>query len=78
MDGKEIMTEEEKEFWEKEGNYWNEHCFTCGHKITPMEPCIFSWEWDAWICDSCYDRIKKNENLSQEEKIIYEEFFEKR
>ena len=55
--------------------YYQEHCFTCGHKIANDEPCRFSWEWDAWICDECYERIKKNENLNPEEQIIAKEFF---
>lgn len=57
-------------------NYHETHCFTCG-KI--FKEGYFSYEWDAFICTKCYEKIMSGDfKKNTEEETIYEEFKEKK
>lgn len=51
-------------------------CYFCGKYIEEDEQCMFSFEWDAYVCANCYNKIINSapDALSAEEKISKEEW----
>lgn len=55
-------------------NWFINHCFKCNTELKDGMKIARTYEFDAFICEECYDRIMEGKDLDDEEVIMKREW----